>query len=59
MKLFFTSPMCFKCKLKKKEFDEQGVEYKEIDITTDEGYELAKKYNVSSLPEIKDVENEH
>ena len=58
MKLFFTSQNCFKCKLKKKDLEEQGIEYKEIDITTDEGYELAKKYGVSNLPIIKDVEND-
>ena len=51
----FTSPTCGQCKMLKPRIEaaakvKDGYTFYEVDTTTPDGMELAKKYNVSMLP---------
>lgn len=48
--LVFTASYCPSCPVWKKMLDDKGVEYTPIDCDTDEGMELATKYQVRGLP---------
>lgn len=48
--LVFTAGFCPSCPNWKQMLDSKDVEYKAIDIDTDEGAALATKYSVRALP---------
>lgn len=48
--LVFTSSWCSNCGNMKQLLDEAGVEYKAIDVDTDEGMKLAQEHQVRGLP---------
>ena len=49
--LFFT-PMCIRCPSVKKFMKESEIEGEEIDASSGKGVDLAKKYNIKSVPTI-------
>lgn len=52
MNLLFTSPNCPKCPIEKEALKQKGVDFKEIDISTDDGLFMALSYNVMSTPRL-------
>ena len=48
--LKFSTPTCCMCKQVDKLLTDAGIEYEEVDISTDEGYDVAVKYNIRSVP---------
>lgn len=50
----FTGPKCSNCVAIKPYLNNAGIHYVEIDTSTTEGGELAKRHNVRSLPSMLD-----
>lgn len=48
--LVFSASWCVNCVSWKKLLEEVGVEYKEVDVDSEEGMELAKEHQVRGLP---------
>jgi len=55
MKIIYGSPHCFSCKETVKEFEEKGIKYKYVDVTTlsrEEKQKLLEESGQMSLPII-------
>lgn len=59
----FVSPTCGPCQLFKPQLRQAaldlGIEYQEYDVTTDEGINLAKQYNIQSSGQAIYFENDN
>ncbi len=56
--LLFTMPTCSDCHMIKEFLEEKGVEFEEVDAATDEGIEVAAKFNVMSTPVFISLEDD-
>ena len=50
--LKFSSPTCGMCREVTKRLDSASIEYTSVDISTDEGMELAQRYGVQHIPAV-------
>ncbi len=48
--IVFTTPMCPNCHLVKQEIEQKKFPFELIDASSENGFELAKKYTISSVP---------
>lgn len=51
-----TSRGCTRCMVTKKLLQDKGIEFKDVDIMSDEGRELASKYSVMAAGTLIDEE---
>jgi len=50
--LLFSSEKCVPCKIVEEILKRRNIEYEKIDIETEKGMKLAKKYNIRAVPTI-------
>lgn len=50
--LKFSSPTCGMCREATKRLDGASIKYTTVDISTDEGMEIAQKYGVQHIPAV-------
>jgi ribonucleoside-triphosphate reductase len=50
--LLFTRETCPSCPVMRKALDEEGIRREEIDVDTDEGFELARRHEILATPTV-------
>ena len=50
--LFFTRESCPNCPVMRKALEEESIERDEIDVDTDEGFELARQHEILATPTV-------